>query len=521
MSKSATTRRRFLQTTAAGIAGGAAALGASPAVAATAAATASAGTSPSGKPKRIIFLVSDGMSMGVVSMAEALSRQARGKGTHFARLLNDRNAARGFFETYSLNSMVTDSAAAASAWGSGTRVFNGAINTLPDGTELTPLYRLLKDAGIGTGLVTTATVTHATPAGFAATSAKRGDENDIATQYPGVVDIVLGGGLRFYDPKKRDDEKDMVAEYREKGYATALTKDELLKTKGADRILGLFFESHVPYTVDHLNSEELLAKVPTLAEMTSAALAPLTKHEKGFVLQVEGARIDHAAHANDIAGVLWDQIAFDDAIGVCLDYAAEHPDTLVVVTSDHGNANPGLNGMNVGAENFNSLYGDSTTTFQRIAEAKASYSALEAKLREAGDALDAAKTGALVKEMIGIEITADEAAMAADSFLRRDVCEINKQHQKFVGIFGQILGNYTGIGWTGTTHTEDYTVIAAAGPNQDAFSGVLKNTDAFGRLLDAYGISHKNPSMAPEAAEKFRQKAAEAAMADTEKPHWA
>jgi Alkaline phosphatase len=81
-------------------------------------------------------------------------------------------------------------------------------------------------------------------------------------------------------------------------------------------VLGLFYDSHVPYTVDHIHSDELKRTVPTLAEMTRKALEILGDAPNGFLLQVEGGRVDHAAHANDAAGIMWDQLAFDDAIEV-------------------------------------------------------------------------------------------------------------------------------------------------------------------------------------------------------------
>ena len=87
--------------------------------------------------------------------------------------------------------------------------------------------------------------------------------------------------------------------------------------------------------------------------MTEIALGSLSQSSEGFLLQIEGARVDHAAHNNDAAALLWDQIAFDDAIQTVLRFAGKHPDTLIVITSDHGNSNPGMNSMS-------SKYGEPT-----------------------------------------------------------------------------------------------------------------------------------------------------------------
>jgi alkaline phosphatase len=111
------------------------------------------------------------------------------------------------------------------------------------------------------------------------------------------------------------------------------------------KVLGLFYDSHLPYTIDHIHSDALKRTVPTLAEMTRKALEILGDAPNGFLLQVEGGRVDHAAHANDAASIMWDQLAFDDAVEVVYEFVAKRDDTLMIVTSDHGNANPGLNGM--------------------------------------------------------------------------------------------------------------------------------------------------------------------------------
>lgn len=468
--------------------------------------------SAAGKPKRIIFMVSDGMSTSVVSMADRFSQLVRKKETHFRTLLNNRKAARGFFETHSLNCLVTDSAAAASSWGSGTRVFNGAINTLPDGRKLQPILPLLKASGFGTGLVTTATVTHATPAGFAASQASRGDEADIAPQYKGIVDVIMGGGRAFFPAMLRDD-------FRAQGYEVWSKRAEAMKGTAPARILGLFGadKDHLPYTIDHMNDAKLKEEVPTLAEMTRIALDSLhASAPQGFLLQVEGARIDHAAHGNDAAALLWDQLAFDDAVGAALEFAARAGDTLVVVTSDHGNSSPNLNGMNDG-------YLDSTPFFARLAKAKASYGAVSKRMASGG-APTAQGVIAAVGEGLGIEISAEDAARIIDVASNKAVPEINSQHRRFPGIMGQVIGNHTGIGWTGTTHTEEFTVIAAAGPGQDVFNGVLRNTDAFAIMADAFGVSHRNPSMTEDEAKPYmhsEEKATAYLAQERERPHWA
>lgn len=473
-------------------------------------------------PKNIIFLVADGMSVGVPSLAEPFARLARGRGTRWYELLRRPEATHGFFEMGSLNSLVTDSAAASSAWGSGSRVFNRALNVLPDGTKLTPLAPLVRATGRRVGLVTTASITHATPAGFAAVQANRDDEEAIAPQYLDLVDVALGGGRKFFAPDQRKDKRDMVQEYRGKGYAVCENRDQLLQLAKPSKVLGLFDDKFLPYTLDHQNSKELMGRVPTLAEMTQTALLALDNAPKGFLLQVEGARVDHAAHANDAAAILWDQLAFDDALGVALDYAARRDDTLIIVTSDHGNANPGLNGM--GGE-----YKDSNACFERLVRAKSSYSAIGDKLNASTGYANIGETKTKEQPLVPVDtvveaiqaatsvtLTKDEAGRVAQAAGGKFEASISSQLAKLVGVLGQALGNHTGIGWTGTQHTADLTLVTAIGPGQAQFSGLLRNTDAFTRLAALMDIRHRNPFLTEEQARRH----AVLLPARPDPPHW-
>lgn len=446
-------------------------------------------------PKNIIFMVSDGMSMGVPSMAEPFSQMVRGKGTQWFRLLQDPEAVTGLFETRSLDSLVTDSSAASSAWGSGSRVFNGAVNVLPDGTKLTPIAHLMRQAGKQIGLVTTTTITHATPAGFAASLPSRDDEHIIAEQYLGVVDVLMGGGRRFFDAQSRADKRDLIAEYRRRGYAFWERREQVRGRERPDKVLGLFYPGHLPFTIDHQNTPQLQEQVPTLAEMTRKALEILSRSPRGFLLQVEGGRVDHAAHANDAAAILWDQLAFDDAVAVALDFVRRNPDTLLVITSDHGNSNPGLNGM--GEE-----YRDSEKCLERITRAKGSYVAIQDLLRKEGTpSPDRAREA--IREVTGIEITREEAEAVASVAGGKPAPVLNRAHASLVGVLGEILSNYNGVAWIGTQHTGDWTLVTALGAGKEMFAGIQPHKEAFHRLLKLTGISFRNPEMTIEQAKRY------------------
>jgi alkaline phosphatase len=456
----------------------AAALGGAGSLIAQGSLSADTGNAGADKVRGVIFMVSDGMSPGVLTMAQAFSKLVRERGTAWWDLLNDHGSARGLMDTASANSMVTDSAAASSSWGSGHRVNNGAINFTPEGKELEPIGKLLKKKGVKIGLVSTATITHATPAGFAASEKSRGDEARIAPQYLDRVDVILGGGTPFFTAKTGEGGKKLFEDFKAHGYGVVSKRADLLASKDA-KLLGTFASGHLPYTIDRNNNPAIAEAVPTLEEMSRAALARFLEGDAPFLLQIEGARIDHAAHLNDIGGLLWDQLAFDDALAAVLALTAERKDILVVVTSDHGNSNPGLNGMG-------GSYSQSTPSFARIKEMKASHERLFGEWRSVRDGTSEQLT-AMIRAQLGFALRPDQADALLEIFRNRPVIEWNEQLSKPEGLLGQFAGNHTGIGWVGTTHTSDPTLVSARGPQADRFSGMVVNSGVFGHLMDMLG----------------------------------
>lgn len=443
------------------------------------------------KAKNIIFCVSDGMSMGIPTMADHLSQILHGKHSYWAWLLQQDFAVRGLQDTRSLNSLVTDSSAAASAWGCGRRIWNGQVNMFPDDTKLRTLTQLMVENKVRCGLVTTATITHATPAGFCVNAPKRDDQDYIATQYlTSGVDILMGGGQRYFDAAERKDKRDLFAEFAASGYSVVKDRDSAL-TLRASKILGLFSRNHEPYAVDHSNDPELIKKVPTLAEMSKIAIDNLKGSPNGFLLQIEGAKIDHGAHSNDLAAALYDQIAFEEAVKVAVEFALNDGETLVVITSDHGNANPGLNGA--GTE-----YIDSTSGLKRVAEMKATY---EKMTQIVGS--DPTKWPDVIADRLGISLKTEEveALAAPKSPFASSIFYGNRTSTMAI-----LLGNYTKVTWTSGNHTSDHVLVTAIGPGAEQFGGLTQNLDYFSWILAHKEISHSNPAMTFEKAKEFYDK---------------
>ncbi len=442
-------------------------------------------------------------------MAEIFSNTVRRRGTLWAELLRSPSAANGMFDQASLDSCVTDSAAAASAWGSGVRICNGSINMLPDGRPLTPIATVAQERGKRVGLITTTTLTHATPAGFAAVHKKRSAEADIAPQYVENVDVLMGGGLEFFAGIHRQDQRDLIAEYRTAGFQFVDQRSALQHAAGARKLLGIFSRGQLPYSIDRRQPPE--ETTPSLAECTRTALKLLENNE-GFLLQVEGGRVDHAAHASDAAALLWEQMDFDDAVRVAVDYAKRRGDTLVVLCSDHGNSNPGLNSVATG-------YRGDDANLPRLSKVTCSFSALQKTLRqtlEAGGAQNGAdRVTAVIQKCHGVTVSQREASMIAGAVTGQKELTLNKQFDSFNGVLGQTLCNHFGVGWIGKGHTTDYTISTAVGPGAGEFAGLMPNTQIFEVLSDFMGSQFRNPGMSDEEARRLLSR-----NFDAEEVHW-
>lgn len=266
---------------------------------------------------------------------------------------------------------------------------------------------------------------------------------------------------------QRQDKSDLVGQYRGAGYRVLNTRRDLLGARVGGPVLGLFADGKLPYTID---AREQPGGPPSLAEMSRFALETLD--DTPFFLMIEGARIDHAAHANDAAALLWDQLAFDDAVRAVLDYAEQRGDTLVVVTSDHGNSNPGLSGMG-------ERYGGTDACFERINRANASFERLETDL-EAAARRGAGQVGELINKRLGVELNpgqiADVVAVMDESI--DDPHDVLINQRKWSSILGQALANHTGLMFTSRQHTQDHVLCTSVGPGSHHFAGLRHHTEA-------------------------------------------
>ncbi len=442
--------------------------------------TTDAFTTKGKKAKNIIFLVSDGMSSGTLKMADLYLSRKNGVGSNWLNLYRENKISRALMDMASASSIVTDSAAASSSWGSGFRVKNGSLNTGVNGEVYLPIWQKFKKAGKMAGCVTTVPITHATPAGFCVNSKSRNSQEDIAESYLDIqFDIMMGGGNTYFDPSKRKDKKDMYAAFQSKGYQVVKTRNEMQKASNDKPILGVFFDDGLPYSIDRENIKDLANTIPTLAEMTQKAIDRMKNHKNGFVLQVEAGKVDWAAHANDIGGLLYDQIAFDEAVKIALDFAEKDNETLVVITTDHGNANPGI----IYGKNANSNF-DSIQNFKHTNEWILNGFTPESTISQIIERVEFAN---------GFALTTEEAQTIQSFYTGLQKQEDGLYNYKNLPfkVFAEMQKNKTSVGWISMDHSADFTELALFGTGSEKLKPFIKNTDLHYFLLEAAEVENK------------------------------
>jgi len=438
------------------------------------------------KPKNIIFCVADGMAIQVPTMVDYIRQLTAGEHSYLASLLQQGYTQIAFQETRSLSSVVTDSSAAASTWGSGRRIWNGMTNMYPDKTKLRTLTEIMSEAGVRCGLVTTTTMSHATPSGFAVCSISRGLEEEIVLSYlKSGVDVLFGGGDKFFNPAKRKDKVDAYGRFASAGFKIARNKGELAAFQGSGKHLGIFSDSHLPYSIDRMNSASLTRDVPTLAEMTRKAIDLLKGGSNGFLLQVEGGKVDHACHGNDLPGAIYEQIDFEEAVKAAVEFAIADGETLVIITSDHATGGPSLNGD--GPEYF-----DSTGALARIPAMKASVSTVTGLF---GRNVKRDRVQDVVLEKLAIKLSNSEADAIASIHNGGTPFKNARFYNWKGGGIGAILGNHMKVTWTSGNHTCDHVLVAAVGPGSEAIRGIVPNVKFFDLMLGMKELSHSNPTM--------------------------
>ncbi|OHB68331.1 MAG: hypothetical protein A2Y77_07600 [Planctomycetes bacterium RBG_13_62_9] len=286
--------------------------------------------------RNVIVCIGDGMGLGQITLASLKAAGLEG------RLAMERMPVTGVVRTHSASSRVTDSAAAGTALASGIKTNNGMIGMAPDETPYITILEAARARGMATGLVATSTITHATPASFAAHVKSRKGEEQIAEQLiANRVNVLFGGGRRYFLPKSSDpntgrtDDRNLVAEARDAGYTYVTTEAELQSAEHP-YMLGLFQFDALTTASDEPPLAILTQKaIQVLSQVKRKPPFPLFRPKAGFFLMVEGSQIDWACHDNDVRNTIRQTLLFDQAVQAAVDFALRDGHTLVVVTADH------------------------------------------------------------------------------------------------------------------------------------------------------------------------------------------
>ncbi len=508
------------------------------------------------KIKNIIIMLGDGMGAAQRTAARIVAG-GYAQGKVITPLAMDTFPVTGMVKTASLNSVVTDSAPGMTAYVSGNKNNNNEEGVFPDDTtdpfdnpriEYLSEY-LHRTQGKALGLVTTADVFDATPAGNAVHTSSRGAGTGIVDQYlddrqlTGLT-VLMGGGRKWFLPSttpgsargdrtdyafsstdahtaeivKRwgaspgalDKDRNLLDDFQRAGfqYASDKTSLDAIHLDKTDRLLGLFAHSNMNVALDKMDGRRNKARgitgrvvddygfpdQPMLDEMTAKALKVLERQKKGFVLMVEGASIDKQAHAMDTERWMLDTLEFDRAIALTQAYAAKRGDTLVIVTADHECAGVALiGGSRVSDARLQTLVRDGAGTALRDAVVGVYEQAGFPKYRMAADGYP--ETVDIDNRLlVGYGANADRM----EDF-RTNERPLQDSQQPFVkkeplaaypaGPMARDLdGKYMVTGQVpgdSAVHTATDIPLSAFGPGAYAFTGVLDNTDVFFKLAQA------------------------------------
>ncbi|AJG92730.1 alkaline phosphatase [Bacillus cereus group sp. BceL035] len=444
------------------------------------------------QPKNIIIMVMDGTS----SSATTLARLYKGKPLALDEMVT------GGVRTYSAESAITDSAPAATALATGNKSNSGYVGVLPsivsspglkpikEEDKLRPVANVLEGAkrtGRATGIVATAEIQHATPAGFSAHHVNRKRFDVLAEQqvYQNI-DVVLGGGKDALLPIKRKDGEDLVKVIQDKGYDFVETKDALLNSK-SKKIWGSFSHHALAFDMDREASNP---EQPTLSQMTEKAIQTLSKDKDGFFLFVEGSKPDWAAHVNDPIGMISDVLAFDQAVAKALQFAKNDGNTLLIALTDHGNS-----GISIG--NMNTTKGYNTTPISAYID----------PLKKAKMTLEGT-TNKLKSDLSNVEDVAKLYGLDNLTYDEKERVKAAKKKSDVGPILTALLANRANIGFTTGGHTGEDVFLYSYGPQKPY--GLIQNTDVAKTMAKAmsFNLEEVTNKLFVESESAFKQNGA-------------
>lgn len=446
-------------------------------------------------PKYTFLFIGDGMSVPQRMTANEFSIKI-GNGP----LEMNSLPVSGLARSCSADSLITDSAAAATAIACGRKTNNHYSGVDPEGKPLESCAVAAQKAGRKVGIMTSVTITHATPAGFYAHRKSRGDTFGIATDLADSgFDFFAGGGIGGKDVASPSNRYDYAVS---KGYRLITDRGDFAALKpGCGKILTKFTNDALETAIDW---EESLGQ-PKLDEIVAKAIEVLD-NDKGFFIMCEGGRIDWAGHGNDAATNLRDVIALNDAVKVALAFQEKHPDeTLVIVTGDHETG-----GMTMGFNNTGyNLYPENLAC-QTMSVGRFN-NEVKKIFKEKRSAVEFEDVKPLIVKAFGFKFEGEKKDMMVlakkerktleDAFdhdvklLKEGVKETDDYMAKLRYTLGNkcrtILSHKCGLDWTSGSHTAMPVLTTAKGFGAEKFSGFYENTEIGNRIKAMYATEAK------------------------------
>jgi len=439
----------------------------------------SSGVKTDDKPKNVIFFIADGCGPASFGLAREYQREVNG----IPKLDLDAFQS-GSVITFADSSRITDSAASATAYACAIKTYNGAIGMDPNREPVETVLEMAEKAGYNTGIVSTASITHATPAAFSSHVLQRGMQNEIAIQQlTKGIEIILGGGRGFYTSPEvggfRPDSLDLIQRAIDAGYNNVNDRSELMAATEMP-VIGLFTASHMAYEIDRDKAQE-----PSIAEMTAKAVELLSASDKPYFIMIEAGRIDHAGHGNDPAAHIHDVLAYDQAWDVAVEMAREDGETLVIGTSDHETG-----GLTLGAQFYDGRLSGYAYDPTGYAGASSSIERYRSDLPWLDGKKILPSVGQLADDMVELfGANRDSAVKEAHDwgearYQKGDSLAYLDLHWS-ISRAASASGR---VGWSTGGHTAVNVPLFAFGPGAEGFSGVMDNTEVGEEIRAVLGL---------------------------------
>jgi alkaline phosphatase len=462
------------------------------------------------KAKNVILFIGDGLSPAHRVAARLLSKGIA-EGKSLGKLAIDDMPHMALVATAGSDSIITDSANAASAYATGHKTAVNAMGVYADRTaspfddpKVETITSLAKRRnGMAIGIVTNTEVEDATPAAMVAHTRRRAAYDEIVAQFLAAKpDVLMGGGSANFLPQtaagsKRKDEVDYVARFREAGYAVATTRTELdaVNAKSDTRqLLGLFAAGNMDGALDRKflkgGGVRKFPDQPDLTEQVQSALNILSRNDSGFFLMVESGMIDKYAHLLDMERAVYDTIMLDNAVALARKWAqARGDDTLILVVADHNHPNSLVGTINDDM---------STTPNVPLRERVGVYDKAGFPNYPAPDA-DGYPSRVDVSRRIAIfsaslpdhyETFRPKLDNPNEPTEKGDQPGTFKANEKYRDVPGVVLrfGNLPAM-MGASVHSGEDVILTGTGPGSESIRGSLDNTDVFRIMADALGLA--------------------------------